>query len=259
MPAVSKAVPEHAPATGGGLLEWAWEQPAQRTDPPPVAQPGAAAQRRGRDGGRPLHRARRLYRVLAPWIAVAAALVWFVALRPVALGGPGGYVVVAGTSMEPLYRTGDLVITRRADSYRPGDVVAFGIPGSGATVIHRIVGGDAEAGYVLRGDNKPHDDLWRPTPDDVLGKAVVHVPDVGGVAALLRSQTALAAAAGVFAFMAVAAPTGAGTGRASRCTKRGRRRRRAGRPANRRWSLLWPFPSRPRAEDVPDPAVPRGS
>ncbi len=180
-----------------------------------VAEPPRARRREDRL----LHRTRRLYRVLAPWMAVASALVWFVALRPVALGGPAGYVVVAGTSMQPLYRTGDLVITWRADSYRSGDVVAFGVPDSTATVIHRIVGGDAEAGYVLRGDNKPEDDLWRPTPEDVVGKAVVHVPYVGTAATLLRSQTTLAALAGVFAFMAVTTP---GRGDSASGSRKGR-------------------------------------
>lgn len=224
MPVVSTLVTERSAVESAALFDRAWERPVRPAGPPPLVHPRTAAGRRRQVGGQALHRARRLYRVLAPWLAVAGALVWFVALRPVALGGPAGYVVVAGTSMEPLYRTGDLVLTRRADSYRTGDVVAFGIPDSGATVIHRIVGGDAEAGYVLRGDNKPNDDLWRPTPDDVLGKAVVHVPHVGAAGTLLRSPPALGVLAGVFAFLAVAGPAGTGTAGSPGPTQPRRRR-----------------------------------
>src|SRR3972149_4373118 len=64
---------------------------------------------------------------------------WFFAFRPGFLGGPAGYVIVAGKSMEPALYTGDLVITRKQPEYRPGDTVAFRV--EGGIVIHRIVGG----------------------------------------------------------------------------------------------------------------------
>lgn len=128
---------------------------------------------------------------------------WFVAVRPTALGGPTGYVLVSGESMEPGLSTGDLVITRRQDTYRVGDVVAYRVPagdvGAGELVIHRIVGGTAR-GWVLRGDNRDADDLWRPRDADVLGRARAHLPGAGTVLAALRAPVPLALLAGLLTF-----------------------------------------------------------
>jgi signal peptidase len=48
---------------------------------------------------------------------------WYIALRPVVLGGPASYVLVGGQSMEPTIHAGSLVVAFRADDYRVGDLV----------------------------------------------------------------------------------------------------------------------------------------
>ena len=58
--------------------------------------------------------------------------------------------------MEPRYHTGDLVLVERRHSYHPGHYIAYrvpkGDPMAGAQVIHRIIGGDARHGFVVRGE-----------------------------------------------------------------------------------------------------------
>lgn len=148
-------------------------------------------------------------------LAVAAA--WFAYVRPTTLGGATGYVMVSGESMEPGLSSGDLVLTRRAAEYRRGDVIAFRIPegdvGAGATVIHRIVGGSAEAGYVTRGDNRDADDRWRARPQDVVGRLVVQVPSAGGWVAIVRSPPVLAGLAAALTLLAWPAGRRGGSGR----------------------------------------------
>src|SRR5690606_18206258 len=76
--------------------------------------------------------------------------VWAVLFRPGSLGGPATYIVVSGTSMEPLMHTGDFVILQERPHYDVGDVVAYPVrdgTGAGALVIHRIIGGSADAGF----------------------------------------------------------------------------------------------------------------
>jgi len=102
---------------------------------------------------------------------------WFFAFRPGFLGGPAGYVIVAGKSMEPALYTGDLVITRKQPEYRPGDTVAFRV--EGGIVIHRIVGGSAEEGFLVQGDNKDSPDSWRPGPSEIVGRQWLHLPGKG--------------------------------------------------------------------------------
>jgi signal peptidase len=145
-------------------------------------------------------------RKLLSWILVAIVIgAWAALLRPAFLGGPTNYVMVSGISMEPRMHTGDLVIATRRDAYHRGDVVAFhvpeGEPGAGATVIHRVTGGNGEDGYITKGDNRAQADHWRPTDDDIQGAMWIMVPKGGTVISFLRSPIGIALAAGVMVFL----------------------------------------------------------
>jgi signal peptidase I len=146
----------------------------------------------------------RILRALALLACASFAATWFVLLRPQFLGGPAAYVLTAGTSMRPTLSDGDLVVLRRAGAYRRGDVIAYrvprGDPAAGSRVIHRIVGGSRSRGYVVKGDNKPYPDPWRPKPGDVIGSEWFVIPHVGTVFWLLRSPLVLASLAAGLAF-----------------------------------------------------------
>jgi signal peptidase len=139
--------------------------------------------------------------------AVVAVLVlaWGVFLRPQSLGGSVNYLVIRGSSMEPTYRGGDLVLVRAADRYAVGDIVAYRVPvgqiGAGHVVIHRITGGDGASGYLLQGDNNRSVDPWMPTARDVVGRAWIEVPGIGQALTFIHQP----AAAGALAVALVAA------------------------------------------------------
>ena len=103
---------------------------------------------------------------------------------PTALGGNNSFVFVQGVSMQPALYEGDLAVVRKQSSYEPSDVVAFRVPegdiGEGAIVIHRVIGGDGESGYVLQGDNRSSPDRWHPKNDDVIGRMWLDAPNLGG-------------------------------------------------------------------------------
>lgn len=131
---------------------------------------------------------------------------WAALLRPPALGGDTEYVFVRGTSMYPTYEGGDLVVIRKQRAYRVGDVVAFTPAGSTAHVIHRIVGVDGER-YVMQGDNRNAIDPWRPTAEEINGKPMFMVPQLGRYLLLIAgSPAAQAGAAAVATFLTVAWP-----------------------------------------------------
>lgn len=113
---------------------------------------------------------------------------WFLLFRPTVLGGPASYVIVSGQSMAPTLQGSDLAVLQKRSDYRPGDIIAFrvpeGQPGEGFLVVHRIVGGSAEDGFVMQGDNKEQSDLWRPNADDIEGRMWFSVP--GGGRLLVR-------------------------------------------------------------------------
>jgi signal peptidase len=142
-------------------------------------------------------------------VVVILALIgsWFVFLRPQFLGGPAAYVLVSGQSMEPTLHHDDFVLVGRQDAYEDGDIVAYRIPesdtGAGAIVIHRIIGGSDESGYLLQGDNRTTPDRWRPRSTDVLGRSLVTIPRAGTLLPFLRSPLIVAAFAGCMAFFFV--------------------------------------------------------
>ncbi|HVS85825.1 MAG TPA: signal peptidase I [Gaiellaceae bacterium] len=151
---------------------------------------------------------RELGRIAVNLLAVAATalvvVLWAAYLRPQALGGSAGYVLVSGRSMWPHYHTGDLVLVERKSSYHVGQVIAYrvpkGDPMAGAQVIHRIIGGDAVHGFLVQGDNRTAPDVWRPTPQDIVGAKALRIPNALLVLRWLRSPLLLGLLAGCFVF-----------------------------------------------------------
>ena len=112
-------------------------------------------------------------------LAALSALLIFLAVAAIATRQIG-YVVTSGISMEPLYHTGDLVVIERASEYHVGEIVAYHGPLDGhLVVLHRIVGGNAVSGFVMKGDNNHYDDPIHPVASQVIGRAVLHIPKVG--------------------------------------------------------------------------------
>ncbi len=141
------------------------------------------------------------------WMVLALLVGGWVALwRPPALGGHTEIVVVNGTSMRPTYEPGDLVVTLRSDRYEAGDIVAYSLAAGEARVIHRIVGGTPD-GFSTQGDNRDSKDPWTPSAADITGRAIWRVPGLGNVLVVLaRSSLAMAATAGLAAFLTVIWP-----------------------------------------------------
>ena len=119
------------------------------------------------------------------WVLGALVIGWL--LWPSSLGGCTTLTIVSGQSMEPTYYTGDLVVSR-CGPVEVGDVVVYNPPDvGGARVIHRLVGGSSEDGWVVQGDNNDFLDPWNPVDEDILGSAVLHLSGVGKVASILLS------------------------------------------------------------------------
>ena len=148
---------------------------------------------------------------------ILACLFWMQFLRPQSLGGNAAYVLVSGQSMEPRYHTGDLVLVEKQSRYHAGQLIAYrvpkGDPMAGAQVIHRIVGGDAKHGFIVRGDNRTAPDVWRPKPQDIVGAKALRLPGAIVVLQFLRAPLFLALLAAAFVF--VHALTGTGAARPS--------------------------------------------
>ena len=111
--------------------------------------------------------------------AVIGINAWF--LWPATLGGATSFVIVNGSSMEPTYFGGDLVVARKGEP-AIGDIVVYEPEGlGGARIVHRIIGGDGDSGWIIQGDNNDFIDQWEPTNERVVGIVQIHF---GGVSKL---------------------------------------------------------------------------
>lgn len=129
------------------------------------------------------------------WIIVAIDG-WY--LWPTQLGGDTSIVVVSGASMEPTYVSGDLVIARTMEP-SVGDVIVYAPAGfGGSQIVHRIIGGSADEGWRMQGDNNDFVDPFTPKADEVKGVVLVHYSTFGRVTVLLLNPM-------VWAFVLLAA------------------------------------------------------
>lgn len=113
-------------------------------------------------------------------LTTAVVLLW-----PLSFGGLFGGVIVSGRSMEPTMEPGDLAVVIRVREAEVGDVIVFRPQvAPQARVVHRVVGEDGDQ-LELRGDNNDWDDPFDVTQDDVVGKVVMRLPEVGGALSFL--------------------------------------------------------------------------
>ena len=148
--------------------------------------------------------AKRAALILAQ-LGVVATVLWFG--LPQSLGGRAGWVVVSGTSMLPHMHTGDLALVEKQSSYHVGEVIAYRVPkgqvGAGYEVIHRIIGGNAKAGWIVQGDNRTLPDIWRPKNSDIVGSRLFWIPKAYLVLRFLHTPLLLALLAGFGIFFKI--------------------------------------------------------
>jgi signal peptidase I len=152
-----------------------------------------------------------MVRIAGAVLGVAVAAAAWLFLAPAQLGGSTGYVVLYGTSMEPRYSAGDLVLTRPAANVQVGDVVAYHHPELGRTVLHRVVEQQGER-LQLKGDANDYLDLPRATKVAVVGREWLHLPGVGGALERVRQPVP----AGAIALLCVLLFAGVGASAARR-------------------------------------------
>jgi signal peptidase len=89
--------------------------------------------------------------------------------------------------MAPAIHTGDVIITTPVSRKTPevGDVIAYQAKrfngDSVAVFSHRIISGDIENGFVVKGDSNKTPDTQRPTRGDILGVVIFVIPYIGNL------------------------------------------------------------------------------
>jgi signal peptidase I len=119
----------------------------------------------------------------ATWIVVAF-LFTFALLN---MSGALKSQVVLTDSMSPTINPGDMVISTSPDRVTPevGDVVVYSGKRFDGTKVapfaHRIIAGNGQIGFTMKGDNNPDPDIQKPVFSDIEGVVLLTVPSVGKV------------------------------------------------------------------------------
>jgi signal peptidase I len=122
------------------------------------------------------------------WISMivyALLITLFAVMAFVGLSGIVSMRVVLTNSMEPSIKPGDVIVTVSDNYLQPklGDVVVYTATNFDGEPIapfaHRIVGGDAESGWVVKGDNNAEADVQMPTSKDIESVSIATLPQIG--------------------------------------------------------------------------------
>ena len=93
-------------------------------------------------------------------------------------------VVLTG-SMAPTINPGDVILTTPPTNITPkiGSIVAYvgrRFDGTAVGVFsHRIIGGNAQTGFIVKGDNNPEPDTQKPKVPDITGVVIFVIPLIG--------------------------------------------------------------------------------
>ncbi|MBI3739873.1 MAG: signal peptidase I, partial [Chloroflexi bacterium] len=128
-------------------------------------------------------------------LLVLLITVWTL-LAPISLGGQAAYVIIDGSSMEPRFHLGDLVVVRQAQTYGVGDIVAYNNLELRRYVFHRIIAVKGDH-FLLRGDNNQWDDSYQPVQSDLIGKFWFQFPGLGKWARWARTPSNMGLMAGI--------------------------------------------------------------
>ena len=93
-------------------------------------------------------------------------------------------VVLTG-SMAPAINPGDIILTTPPTNITPeiGSIVAYvgrRFDGTAVGVFsHRIIGGNAQSGFIVKGDHNPEPDTQQPKIPDITGVVIFVIPLIG--------------------------------------------------------------------------------
>jgi len=159
-------------------------------------------------------RPRRAKEHLSTLTLLVSIVIFLLLFRPTFLGGDVTYVIATGSSMEPLFHHGDLLVLKRAPSYQVGDIVGYkpSLPAEVSSehklplIVHRIVKFDERGWFVTKGDNFDKPDPYAVEEDLIVGKLWFSVPYLGYLFMFVRKPFFLAMASSLLFFLLVGVP-----------------------------------------------------
>ena len=122
--------------------------------------------------------------VLTRWFGYALAFT-LISFSILSFQGSIKARVVLTGSMVPVINPGDVILTTPASNITPkiGTIVAYvgrRFDGTAVGVFsHRIIGGNAQTGFIVKGDANPAPDTQKPKIADITGVVIFVIPFIG--------------------------------------------------------------------------------
>lgn len=97
--------------------------------------------------------------------------------------------VVFGSSMEPTFSKGDMVLTKHVEPSQisVGEVITFWTEGGKKIVSHRVIE-ESDDNFKTKGDGNEDPDTWIVIPEALVGKYWVKIPYFGYLVAFIKSR-----------------------------------------------------------------------
>jgi signal peptidase I len=134
---------------------------------------------------------------IASFWLILIVVIW-ASFAPTQFGGPTSFLTISGTSMEPNFHLGDLVIVHKESDYAIGDIIAYRNLDLDNIVFHRIIGHENDR-FIMKGDNNSWVDSYHPLQEDVIGKLWIYVPSAGIWVQTIRQPMNMGLMAGALA------------------------------------------------------------
>ena len=145
----------------------------------------------GESLGRKMKILKNIFNVIY-WLVIFVLVLVAAATSFSALKIPGGLkmLVVQSGSMEPVIKTGSIILIKKQDTYSTGDIISF-VGASQDSTTHRITKITIINGkevFNTKGDANQGEDRETVKTSNILGKTVFTVPYLGYLIAFTRTQ-----------------------------------------------------------------------
>lgn len=95
--------------------------------------------------------------------------------------------IITSNSMQPYLSEDDVIIVKKTKNIKPGDVITFSMDNSDIPTTHRVEKINEEGKYVTKGDKNTEIDEKIVSNEDIIGKVVLIIPEVGNKLIILKN------------------------------------------------------------------------
>ena len=143
---------------------------------------------------------RRIYKgicfAIIAFLVIIVLLILFFSIQASIANKKGTYpnmgiYTIISPSMEPNIKMYDVVVVKRTDDFKVGDVITYYstvLLYGNTPITHRIVNITEDGGYIVKGDANEEVDIETVYPENIVGKIIFRIPQAGKLQFFIASK-----------------------------------------------------------------------